>query len=227
MSWTYFATVVVAYFLGSIPFGYLLVRLFRKEDIRAFGSGNIGATNVARSGAKGLGIATLVLDALKGFVAVVVAERMNTMHQSEVSYTSGGQIVHILTFPDLSMAIAFAAVFAILGHVFPVWLRFKGGKGVATGLGVFMAISPKAVAIALLVFAVVFLLSRFVSLASVVSAALFPVVAIVMQRDSITRPVAFAMWFVAIVIILKHRANITRLADGTEPKFGNKRLQSA
>jgi glycerol-3-phosphate acyltransferase PlsY len=227
MSWTYFATAVVAYLLGSIPFGYLLVRLFRKEDIRSFGSGNIGATNVARSGAKGLGIATLVLDALKGFIAVAVAERMNTMHHSEVSYTSGGEIVHVLTFPDLSTAIALSAVFAILGHVFPVWLRFKGGKGVATGLGVFMAISPKAVGVALVVFAVVFFLTRFVSLASVVSAAVFPVVAILMQRDSITRSVAFAMWFVALIIVLKHRANIVRLAEGTEPRFGNKRAQSA
>ncbi|GAC1659847.1 MAG: glycerol-3-phosphate 1-O-acyltransferase PlsY [Acidobacteriaceae bacterium] len=222
MSWTYAATAVVAYMLGSIPFGYLLVRVFRKQDIRSLGSGNIGATNVARSGSKGLGIATLVLDALKGYVAVIVALRMNSMHQTEVSYTTSGQIFHVLMFPDLSIAMALAASFAIIGHVFPAWLRFKGGKGVATGLGVFLALAPKAVGIAVLVFAAVFLVSRFVSLASVISAAVFPVVAILMQRDTITRPVAFAMWFVAFVIILKHRANILRLADGTEPKFGAK-----
>lgn len=220
MSWTYFAIAAEAYLLGSIPFGYILVRLFRKQDIRSFGSGNIGATNVARSGAKALGIATLVLDALKGYLAVYLALRINPLHSSETTITVNDQIVHTFTFPDLSLAIALAAVFAIIGHVFPVWLRWKGGKGVATGLGVFLAIAPTAVGVAVVVFAIVFLLSRFVSLASVVSAAIFPIAAIFLYRETMTRPVAFAMLFIACVIIGKHRANLLRLAEGTEPRFG-------
>src|SRR5665213_274767 len=113
-------TIPLAYLLGSIPFGYVLVRIFRKQDIRATGSGNIGATNVARSGAKGLAIATLLLDLGKAFVAVKIAQ-------------------HI--FPDDYDLAVFAAVAAILGHVFPIWLRFRGGKGVASALGVFLALS--------------------------------------------------------------------------------------
>ena len=119
-------SIPLAYLLGSIPFGYLLVRFFRKEDIRAIGSGNIGATNVARSGAKGLGIATLLLDLGKAFLAVKIAQ-----HLAPGNY-------------DLAVA---AAVAAILGHVFPVWLGFRGGKGVASALGVFLALTwPSALA---------------------------------------------------------------------------------
>src|ERR1700712_3834964 len=120
-------SISLAYLLGSIPFGYLLVRIFRKEDIRASGSGNIGATNVARSGAKGLGIATLLLDLGKAFVAVKIAE-------------------HLL--PGNYDLATLAAVAAILGHVYPVWLGFRGGKGVASALGVFLALTwPSGVAI--------------------------------------------------------------------------------
>ena len=119
-------TLSLAYLLGSIPFGYLLVRLVRKEDIREVGSGNIGATNVLRSGAKGLGIATLLLDLLKGYAAVLIAR-----HVAPANY-------------DLAVA---AAVAAVLGHVFPVWLGFRGGKGVATALGVFLALVPPAAAL--------------------------------------------------------------------------------
>src|SRR6185437_5822529 len=119
--------LAIAYLLGSIPFGYVLVRIFRKEDIRATGSGNIGATNVARSGAKGLGILTLLLDLLKAFAAVKIAQHF-------APGTPG--------FPsDLAVL---AGVAAVLGHVFPIWLGFKGGKGVASALGVFIAIAPLA-----------------------------------------------------------------------------------
>src|SRR6266700_2504067 len=110
-------SIPLAYLLGSIPFGYLLVRIFRKQDIRATGSGNIGATNVARSGAKGLGIATLLLDLGKAFAAVKIAQ-----HLAPGDYDP--------------------AVAAILGHVFPIWLSFRGGKGVASALGVFFALTP-------------------------------------------------------------------------------------
>src|SRR6202451_359735 len=132
-------TLAIAYLLGSIPFGYLLVRIFRKEDIRASGSGNIGATNVARSGAKGLGILTLLLDLLKAFAAVKIAQHLAP---GSPGYPS-----------DLAVA---AGIAAVLGHVFPVWLRFKGGKGVASALGVFLALAPLAAICSLGVFIVVF-----------------------------------------------------------------------
>src|SRR5215813_10347773 len=136
----YIIVAAVAYLLGSIPFGYLLVKVFRGQDIRQSGSGNIGATNVARSGAKGLGIATLVLDALKGAAAVLFAYFM-AFHNDLV-------IMGTVTPAERQLA-ATAALFAVLGHMFPVWLKFKGGKGVATALGVFVLLFPKAIPISL------------------------------------------------------------------------------
>ena len=125
---TYLLVSLAAYLLGSIPSGYILVRIFLKEDIRAKGSGNIGATNVIRSGSKGLGALTFLLDACKGYVAVVLATRIASIPS--------------LTPVNYQNAAALAALFAILGHVYTVWLRFKGGKGVATALGVFLALAP-------------------------------------------------------------------------------------
>src|SRR5882757_3910548 len=146
-------SIPLAYLLGSIPFGYLLVKVFRHEDIRATGSGNIGATNVARSGAKGLGLATLLLDLGKAFAAVKLAQYL-----APANY-------------DLAVA---AAVAAILGHVFPVWLGFRGGKGVASDLGVFLALSPAAAGCTFAIFLIIFFFTRYVSLASVIGSAFFP-----------------------------------------------------
>src|SRR5579862_6078097 len=142
---TYLVIALIAYLLGSIPFGYVLVRLFRKEDIRETGSGNIGATNVVRSGAKGLGALTFLLDALKGYVAVLV----------------GGWVLDLHLFQQIPLqdATAVAALAAIAGHIFPVWLGFKGGKGVATAFGVFIAIAWLPAVFSLSVFVVVFALS--------------------------------------------------------------------
>src|SRR6266851_1884493 len=141
-----------SYLLGSIPFGYLLVRIFRGEDVRLAGSGNIGATNVSRK-SPALGVMTLLLDALKGaaavWLAIFICSRMRT---SEVSSSS---------------VMSLAALFAVLGHIFPVWLKFRGGKGVATGLGSFAMIAPKAVLAAVGVFLAVALLFRYVSLDSI------------------------------------------------------------
>jgi glycerol-3-phosphate acyltransferase PlsY len=201
--------VAIAYLLGSIPFGYLLVRIFRKQDIRATGSGNIGATNVARSGAKGLGVATLLLDLGKAYAGVAIA-RVLAIHALGAADAAGVY--------DIQVA---AAVAAICGHVFPVWLRFKGGKGVASALGVFLALSWPSALATLMVFIVLFGLSRYVSLASVVGAACFPLVGFhfVAQR---TPMVWFGFLFIPALIIVKHRANIRRLLNGTESRFGSK-----
>src|SRR5205823_10151303 len=128
----YSIIIVVAYFLGSIPFGYVLVKTFRGEDIRLTGSGNIGATNVARSGAKGLGLATLLLDALKGTCAVWIAHALgNSIYNLCKSYGGDGQCIPV------TRLMASAALAAVLGHMFPMWLKFRGGKGVATAVGCF------------------------------------------------------------------------------------------
>ncbi len=198
-------TLAIAYLLGSIPFGYLLVRFFRKEDIRTTGSGNIGATNVVRSGAKGLGVLTLLLDLGKGLVAVLIARHLAP---GTPGYPS-----------DLAVG---AAVAAVLGHVFPVWLGFKGGKGVATALGVFIALTPMVALAAGGVFLVLVAITRIVSLASIVAAAVLPVFAILLLPDR--SPVYLCgVVFIALLVILKHRANIQRLVAGTENRFGTKK----
>jgi glycerol-3-phosphate acyltransferase PlsY len=197
--------VVLAYLLGSIPVGYLLVRIFRRQDIRTFGSGNIGATNVLRSGGKGLGAATFVLDVCKGAAAVllgayVAAPLLPTMPQRNVE--------------------ALAALFAVIGHMYPVWLRFKGGRGVSTGFGVFLVAAPWAALSAITLFAIVLAFTRYVSLASILGAASFPVFAWFMVKGP--RPAFFIAVQIAVslLIILKHHPNIRRLLAGTEHRFG-------
>jgi acyl phosphate:glycerol-3-phosphate acyltransferase len=195
----------VTYLLGSIPTGYLLVRVFRHEDIRAVGSGNIGATNVLRTVGKGLGAATFLLDMLKGSTAVWVGGLIGTMLIPDV---------------PLRSAQALAALCAVLGHMFPIWLKLRGGKGVATGFGVFLVAAPWAALAAISVFILVLLLSRFVSLASILGAGLFPVFAFFMvtgQKPAVFITVQFA---VALLIIVKHHQNIRRLLAGTESRFG-------
>ena len=201
--------LAVAYLLGSIPFGYILVRLFRKEDIRATGSGNIGATNVARSGAKGLGILTLLLDLFKAFAAVKLAAHF-------APGTAG--------FPsDLAVA---AGIAAVLGHVFPVWLGFKGGKGVASALGVFLALAPLAALCSLGVFIVVLAITRYVSLASILAAALMPLFCMLWLPDR--SPIfVCGIIFLALLVVAKHHANIARLLQGKESRFGSKKSSPA
>ena len=202
-------TLLVSYLLGSIPFGYLLVRIFRKEDIRAVGSGNIGATNVARSGAKGLGVLTLLLDLGKGLLAVLIARHLAPGAPGFPS--------------DLAVG---AAVAAVLGHVFPVWLGFRGGKGVATALGVFLALAPWVALAAVGVFALVVAVTRLVSLASIVAAAVLPVFAMFLLPDR--SPVYLGgVIFVALLVIVKHHANIQRLIHGNENRLGAKRVTTS
>ncbi len=197
---------VAAYLLGTIPFGFLLVLAFRKEDIRTKGSGNIGATNVVRSGAKGLGAVTFLLDATKGYFAVILA-RFLTFWPTPPSMLLYG-------LP------AIAAFFAILGHMYPVWLRFKGGKGVATAFGVFLALSPVAALIGFAVFLVVFLIWRYVSLASIVSAIVFPIAAWMLARGETTPLLTAVTVLIPLIVIVKHHENIGRLLKGTEYRFG-------
>jgi glycerol-3-phosphate acyltransferase PlsY len=219
---TYLIVAIVAYLLGSIPFGYILVKLFLKQDIRQTGSGNIGATNVARSGKKGLAIATLLLDAAKGFAAVLCAgvlpfdEFLRQIDRLAQPYHPLGPTY----WQPPTSQLAMAALFAILGHCFPIWLRFRGGKGVATAVGAFAGVSGTAVLACLGVFAVVFAITRFVSLSSMISAAVFPVAVVLLNRNS-TTAASFAITAVcSLLIILKHHSNIRRLLNGTEPRFG-------
>lgn len=201
----YLITGVVAYLLGSIPFGYILVKIFRGQDIRLSGSGNIGATNVVRSGARALGIVTLVLDTAKGWCAVAFALVLSFLNL-------GSSRV-----PTIRL-MALAALFAVAGHVFPVWLRFKGGKGVATALGVFSLLFPKAVLISLAIFIVVLAVSRYVSLGSILAALAFPVAAYFLYH-----PETLALSFtsaVSLIVILKHHQNIRRLLAGNENRLG-------
>ena len=212
MSNLYLIVAAVSYLLGSIPFGYLLVRIFRGEDIRLTGSGNIGATNVARSGAKGLGIATLVLDAIKGALAVWL-----TAVLAGSKYNLCGDFIQHPCAPALRL-MSLAALFAVLGHVFPVWLRFKGGKGVATALGVFCVLFPAAILVALAIFILVVAATRYVSLGSILGAIAFPVAAYFLQStDAMSLLLASS---VSLIVILKHHQNISRLLSGTESRFG-------
>jgi acyl phosphate:glycerol-3-phosphate acyltransferase len=192
---------VCSYLLGSIPFGYLLVRIFRGEDVRRTGSGNIGATNVSRK-SPGLGVLTLLLDAAKGMVAVQLAVLLCQFPHQD---------------PRLYRIMAASALLAIVGHMFPVWLEFRGGKGVATALGAFLRFSATSVLVAIIIFFVVALTSRRISLGSIVTAALFPIIAcFFLPRDAWT--VAFIS-IAGVLIIARHHHNIRRLLSGQEPRF--------
>ena len=197
--------IVLAYLLGSIPFGYLIVRLRGGGDVRASDSGGTGATNVTRRAGKGAGLLTLALDAAKGALAVVLARSLLT--------TDFG----------LNWWVAAAALAVIIGHCFPVWLKFRGGKGVATGLGVFLLLAPAAVGLVALIFLLVVWRTRYVSLGSITAAACVPLCIWVLGRSAAT-PARFApLLAVALgggaLIIFMHRANIGRLLRGTENKL--------
>lgn len=193
-------TTVAAYFLGSIPFGYLIVRLTAGRDIRSEGSGNIGAANVTRRAGAWAGIATLVLDASKGTLGVWLAQ-----------HASRGNIRWMML----------AAVAAVVGHVFPVWLRFQGGKGVATGLGVMLLICSKAVAIALLLWILVVGFWRYASLGSMATAAAMPIFVYFLYAPphAPALPVSLGAVAISVLVLWMHRANLQRLIRGTENRL--------
>ncbi len=204
--------VVVSYLLGSIPFGYLLVWMFRGLDVRKTGSGNIGATNVARTGSKGLAIATLFLDALKGYAAVWIAHMLIVQSAQPSVIPMVGELVDVV--------MTLAGLTAIVGHMYPVWLRFKGGKGVATAAGAFTALAPRAMLFALIAFALVVALTRYVSLGSIVAAICFPVLFYLTAPPARTNIiVALLAGVSSLLVIIRHKDNIRRLLAGTENRF--------
>jgi acyl phosphate:glycerol-3-phosphate acyltransferase len=196
--------LLLSYLLGSIPFGLLFARLFGGGDVRQSGSGNIGATNVARVAGPLPGILTLLFDTAKGALAVWLAAHFSA---------------------NSAKAMIFAGLAALLGHCFPAWLRFKGGKGVATGLGVFAALCPLAALAAALLFLLVFLFGRFVSLASISAAAALPLLVYFLWVPHHAPPlvISFGTLFAAALIIYKHDANLQRLVEGTEPRFTSRK----
>jgi acyl phosphate:glycerol-3-phosphate acyltransferase len=197
---TLFAIPVAAYLLGSIPFGVILARLFGGTDVRKAGSGNIGATNVARVVGPLAGILTLILDAAKGAAAVLLAGRLSN---------------------DNATWMMIAALAALLGHCFPVWLKFKGGKGVATAAGVFAALCPLACLAAVVLFVLVVIFWRFVSLGSISAAAAMPLLIYFLWAPHHAPPlvVTLGSLAVALLVIYKHDGNLQRLVEGVEPKF--------
>jgi acyl phosphate:glycerol-3-phosphate acyltransferase len=186
--------MIFSYLLGSIPTGYIVGAL-AGVDIRKAGSGNIGATNVARVIGKRRGLLTLIADIGKGFIPVFVASRIGFSHTT-----------------------ALVAILAFLGHLYPVFLKFQGGKGVATALGALLALAPMATVILMVIFALVAVSSRLVSLSSIVAALAAP---ITLWSLSYSSPIIAMGVFFAVMIIARHRDNIRRLFAGTEPRFGS------
>jgi len=188
-----------AYLLGSLPFSYLVARAFGVRDVRRVGSGNVGATNVLRSAGRAAGVLALALDVAKGVLAVALARRIA---------------------PGSPEAPALAAVSAVLGHMYPVWLRFAGGKGVATGLGAFAPLVPLAAVSGVSAFALTVLATRVVSIGSIVGTLTLTAVAFV-TRGSV--PVAWAAALTGLLVVVKHRSNLQRLISGTEGHLGARR----
>jgi len=196
----HFAIPVVSYLLGSIPFGLLLARIFGGADVRKAGSGNIGATNVSRVAGPLAGILTLVCDAAKGSAAVLLAARLTD---------------------SSALWMVVAGFLALIGHCYPIWLNFKGGKGVATAAGVFLVLSPAAMFSALAIFILVVIAWRFVSLGSLAAAASIPLLMYFLWAPHHAPPLAVTFGSLAIstLVIYKHDANMQRLVEGTETKF--------
>ena len=200
------ALLLISYLLGSVPFGVILGKLFGGADVRKAGSGNIGATNVARVAGPAAGVLTLLLDAGKGWLAVWLA----------------GHFMH-----GTSGLLVAAGFFALLGHCFPPWLRFRGGKGVATAAGVFGALCPEALLAALILFGLVVWFWHYVSLGSLAAAAAIPLLVYFLWAPHFAPPniVTLGSLAIAALVIFQHRGNIGRLTRGEEPKFSFSKKQ--
>jgi glycerol-3-phosphate acyltransferase PlsY len=201
------ATLILAlagYLLGSIPFGLIFAKILGGKDVREHGSGNIGATNVSRVVGPLAGILTLFLDAAKGAAAVWLAARFSD---------------------HASIAMMFTGIAALLGHCFPVWLKFRGGKGVATALGIYLALCPLAASVAVVLFVLVVAFWRYISLGSLAAAAAMPLLTYFLWAPGHAPPLVITLGtlFAAVLIFYKHDANLQRLVDGTEPKYSSNR----
>lgn len=204
--------LLLAYLLGSIPFSFIVVRMIAGDDIRRHGSGNVGATNVARTFGKLPGIVALVLDAGKGWAATALAVWMTTLPEWPYHYQPGLEWPHSPTF-----WIGAAALTAVLGHVFPIWLNFRGGKGVATAAGTFLVLAPAALGVAFILFALTVAVTRYISLASILAAASLPVFVRFSAGGTLWLTVFSIL--IAAVVVLKHHENVARLARGEERRF--------
>ena len=193
----------LAYMIGSIPFGLVISILGGIGDVRKIGSGNIGATNVLRSGSKKLAALTLLFDMGKGAFAVFCA------------------YIYCVSFP--MQAEALAAIFVVIGHCFPVWLKFKGGKGVATGLGVSLALTPIAGILICLIWLIAAKLSKISSVGARASFVAWPILVFILSGFNLQTPLLFPALVISIIIIWRHQMNIYRLSVGTEPKIGEKK----
>ncbi len=219
----YLIAIIGGYLIGSIPFGLILTRLGGYGDIRDIGSGNIGATNVLRTGNKKLALATLILDALKGAIAIIVAILcMNFFYMdcSTVVFSGDADTSRCqspFTFETVPMVAGF---FALVGHLFPVWLKFKGGKGVATTLGILIALKPIIGISACGLWLLTALITRYSSLSALVAIAAAPAIAYSLYDNA---NLTGMLGIVATLVFFKHRANIRRLINREEPKIGQKK----
>jgi len=196
MNNTLFILILIAvYLIAAIPTGVVLARLMGSEDVRQKGSGNIGASNVYRVAGKLAGVLTLLGDTLKGFLPLLAFKTW---------------------LEPTSTQLGIASAVAILGHCYPVYLKFKGGKGVATALGIFLVLSPKAVLFALIVFILTVAITRYISLGSVLAALSAPLLILLLNHP---QPIVLATLFIAALVIWRHNSNIKRLLDGTETRF--------
>lgn len=218
------ALVIVSYLIGSIPFSFLIVKFHLDDDIRSHGSGNVGATNVLRTAGKRAGLLALLLDMGKGASAVLLARWMVASQPWPFDGPGVGAqtLADQLTYP--SFWIGLAGLLAVLGHVFPIWLKFDGGKGVATAAGVFLAVHPMAMLMVTIIVLIVIAISRYVSLGSIVGAASMPLILRFVVGTTFWT-VAFSI-VISLIVIVTHHSNISRIANGTERRLGGAKDES-
>ena len=208
--------IVISYLIGSIPFSFIVARVAAGRDIRHEGSRNVGATNVIRTVGRLPGVIALLLDLAKGYAAVEIGRWIVSRPEWPFAAASGSPIY------SREMWIALAGLIAVLAHMFPVWLRLHGGKGVATGAGAFLALSPLATAAAIIVFLIVLISTRFVSLASIVGAASVPVFMHFLVHDTPFWRIVISI-VISLAVITKHHSNIARITQGTERRVGERK----